>query len=189
MFAPTRPRRDTLCNPLRRLLAAGPQPTVPILLSQQHSPRQPSQTLPAHAAGRVSLRRWLLGLLVWAMVLGPTLGQMHRAVHAAATSQATVAVLHGVAHGGAAVQPTDADCGDGCASNSWVHALFAGHGPAACQLLDQASHGYAGPPAMLAFVGVAPESALPRPFAAAPRAVVLAAPFDARAPPTYGSRA
>ncbi|MEX8194162.1 hypothetical protein [Comamonas guangdongensis] len=165
------------------------------MLSQQHSPRQPSQTPPAHAAGRASLRgagltRWLLGLLVWAMVLGPTLGQMHRAVHAAAASQASVAVQHGVTHAGFATQAADgADCADGCASNSWVHALFAGHGPAACQLLDQASHGYAGPPAMLAFVGVAPESALPRPFVAAPRAVALAAPFDARAPPLHSSRA
>lgn len=134
---------------------------------------------------------WLTALLALAMVLGPTLGQMHRAVHAGAGQN----VAHGLHWAHAAVttalltQDTAVrDCSSdssGCASDlSWVHALFAGHGPAECQLLDQANHGYAGPPAVVAFVAPAPASALPQPFAPEPRAIFFAAPFDARGPPS-----
>ena len=86
---------------------------------------------------------WLTTLLALAMVLSPALGQMHRAVHAGATHNAA----HGPHWGHAAattalltqaqVVRSAADCvssssdRSGCASDlSWVHALFAGHGPA-----------------------------------------------------------
>ncbi|MGD9758019.1 MAG: hypothetical protein AB7U71_10870 [Comamonas sp.] len=149
---------------------------------------------PASAGGCASLReiwvmRWLMGLLALAMVLGPTLGQMHRAVHAVNTVPAKSYVAH--SH----VQPTSSavaaagDCqsdNSGCAPDQgWVHALFAGHGPAECQLLDQASHGYAGPVAIKAFSAPAPDSFIPRPFAPEPRAIFIAAPLAARAPPQF----
>ena len=132
--------------------------------------------------------RWLMGLLALAMVLGPTLGQMHRAVHAVNN---TVPAKSYVAH--SHVQPTSpavaGDCqsdNSGCAPDQgWVHALFAGHGPAECQLLDQVNHGYAGPVAIKAFSAPAPDSFIPRPFAPAPRAIFIAAPLAARAPPQF----
>ena len=140
---------------------------------------------------------WLTTLLALAMVLSPALGQMHRAVHAGATQN----VAHGPHWGHAAattalltqatVVSSAADCigasseRSGCASDlSWVHALFAGHGPAECQLLDQANHGYAGPPAVVAFVAPVPATALPQSFAPEPRTIFFAAPFDARGPPS-----
>ncbi len=140
---------------------------------------------------------WLTTLLALAMVLSPALGQMHRAVHAGATHNAA----HGQHWGHAAattalltqatVVRSAADCvssssdRSGCASDlSWVHALFAGHGPAECQLLDQANHGYAGPPAVVAFVAPVPATALPQPYAPEPRTIFFAAPFDARGPPS-----
>ena len=140
---------------------------------------------------------WLTTLLALAMVLSPALGQMHRAVHAGATHNAA----HGPHWGHAAattalltqakVVRSAADCVNsssdrsGCASDlSWVHALFAGHGPAECQLLDQANHGYAGPPAVVAFVAPVPATALPQSFAPEPRTIFFAAPFDARGPPS-----
>lgn len=140
--------------------------------------------------------RWLMGLLALAMLLGPTLGQMHRAVHAgiASSSKAYVAHSHLVQAAkvvlGEAVLASDCrvDSRNCTADLSWVHALFAGHGPAECQLLDQANHGYAGPPALLAFAAPAPALALPAPFAPVPRSIFLAAPFAARAPPlTFSS--
>ena len=132
--------------------------------------------------------RWLMGLLALAMVLGPTLGQMHRAVHAVNN---TVPAKSYVAH--SHVQPTSpavaGDCqsdNSGCAPDQgWVHALFAGHGPAECQLLDQVNHGYAGPVAIKAFSAPAPDSFIPLPFAPAPRAIFIAAPLAARAPPQF----
>ena len=146
---------------------------------------------------------WLAAMLALAMVLGPTLGQMHRAVHAAGLSPAVASAVgasceQAVGH----VANVSAADGDSCATpwalsaqaeqgtappdctaGNWVHALFAGHGPAECQLLDQANHGYAGPPAVLHFEGVAPDSALPAPYLPRPRAIFVAASFDARAPP------
>lgn len=133
--------------------------------------------------------RWLMGLLALTMVLGPMLGQMHRAVHLGSAPGGKVYAVH--SHAAPALSAASAEAaGDclvdrsSCASDlSWVHALFAGHGPAECQLLDQANHGYAGPVAVLAFSAPPPDSFIPRPFAPAPRAVFIAAPLAARAPP------
>ncbi|MDR0216929.1 MAG: hypothetical protein LBJ15_23375 [Comamonas sp.] len=146
---------------------------------------------------------WLTAMLALAMVLGPTLGQMHRAVHAAgispvvasAVSNSCAQAVGHVVHASVAdrdscaaplAQSAQAEPGElppDCTAGNWVHALFAGHGPAECQLLDQANHGYAGPPAVLHFEGVAPDSALPAPYLPRPRAIFVAASFDARAPP------
>ena len=146
---------------------------------------------------------WLAAVLALAMVLGPTLGQMHRAVQAAGLSPVVASAVgasceQAVGH----VANVSAADGDSCATpwalsaqaeqgaappdctaGNWVHALFAGHGPAECQLLDQANHGYAGPVAVLAFSAPPPDSFIPRPFAPAPRSVFIAAPLAARAPP------
>ena len=140
---------------------------------------------------------WLASMLALAMVLGPTLGQMHRAVHAAGLAPAAAAAP-GISHAAHGAAADNSNC-DGlvapsllaeqgaapadCPTGNWVHALFAGHGPAECQLLDEASHGYAGPPAVAHFDAVAPESALPAPHLPRPRAIFVAASFDARAPP------
>lgn len=133
--------------------------------------------------------RWLMGLLALSLLLGPTLGQMHRAVHAGSASSSTAFVAHAHAIQAAAVTADAADCATGAntcgADLAWVHALFAGHGPAECQLLDQANHGYAGPPAVLAFTAAAPPALLPQPQAPAPRAIFVAAPLTARAPPSH----
>ncbi|RGE47156.1 hypothetical protein DZC30_01205 [Comamonas testosteroni] len=125
-------------------------------------------------------------MLALAMVLGPTLGQMHRAVHAAAVAPAlgygsSAHTAHASSADAAACVSTAA--ANACGSGDWVHALFAGHGPADCQLLDQAGHGYAGPPALLQLAAVAPESAQVAVIFTRPRAIFVAASFDARAPP------
>ena len=133
--------------------------------------------------------RWLMGLLALAMVLGPTLGQMHRAVHLGSAPGGKIYAVH--SHAAPALSAASAEVVGNCPADrsscasdlSWVHALFAGHGPAECQLLDQANHGYAGSVAVLAFSAPPPDSFIPRPFAPAPRAVFIAAPLAARAPP------
>lgn len=130
--------------------------------------------------------RWLMVLLTLAMVLGPTLGQMHRAVHAVNTAAPAKSYV-GHSHALPTLSAVAGDCqsdNSGCTpGQGWVHALFAGHGPAECQLLDQANHGYAWPVAMLAFSAPAPDSFIPRPFAPTPRVIFIAAPLAARAPP------
>ena len=127
---------------------------------------------------------WLAAMLALAMVLGPTLGQMHKAVHAAATAPAlSYGGIGHIAHASASEAPACAGPAADCVSGSWIHALFAGHGPADCQLLDQASHGYAGPPAVAQFAAAAPDPAQPFIALSRPRAIFVAASFDARAPP------
>ncbi len=145
--------------------------------------------------------RWLMGLLALTMVLGPTLGQMHRAVHAGAPSKGSPHVAHLVGHAlqaatGVASGAGSSDCtadtaalGGSCGQGGWVHALFAGHGPSDCQLLDQASHALAGPPAVLEFAGVAPEVGQPQSWPSAPHSIFIAASFDARAPPLHSHSA
>ena len=114
--------------------------------------------------------RWLMGLLALSLLLGPTLGQMHRAVHAGSASSSTAFVAHAHAIQAAAVTADAADCATGAnacgADLAWVH-------------------GYAGPPAVLAFTAAAPPSLLPQPQAPAPRAIFVAAPLTARAPPSH----
>ncbi|WP_291595440.1 hypothetical protein [Comamonas sp.] len=131
-------------------------------------------------ARNVWVMRWLMGLLALAMVLGPTLGQMHRAVHLGSAPGGKTHAVHSHAQATLYCLAERNSCATDLA---WVHALFSGHGPAECQLLDQANHGYAGPVAVLAFSAPAPDSFIPRPFAPAPRAVFIAAPPAARAPP------
>ena len=105
-------------------------------------------------------RRLALAWLVLALVLAPALGQMHRVLH--------LPMALGLA------QPAGHDHGLG--------ALFGGHSPADCQLLDQLHHGGA----------AVAESSLPLAppngqRVASPAAQPLRAapplPFQARAPP------
>ncbi|QXZ11325.1 hypothetical protein KUF54_07050 [Comamonas sp. Y33R10-2] len=134
--------------------------------------------------------RWLMALLALAMVLGPTLGQMHRAVHAG-TAQSQSHAGH-QARVAAASESTSQNTSSTCATDpllgaSWVQALFAGHGPAECQLLDQAHHGLAGPPSAIAFVAPVPAAVQLVVFAAVPHTIFLAAPPGARGPPSHFS--
>ncbi|MEG0201761.1 MAG: hypothetical protein RR718_13505 [Comamonas sp.] len=154
--------------------------------SQRSQPMAATSRLPREVEGareRFWANRWLMALLALALVLGPALGQMHRVVHAAASSTATSAASSaGNAYGSAAVLATDSHVASGY---GWIHDLFAGHGPAECQLLDEHNHGYAGPPALQAFTPVVPDTAVPLfvPQATAGQAVL--AFFDARGPPLH----
>lgn len=149
----------------------------------------PHSQTPAHggrsgAARAAAGSRWLPWVLVWALVLGPLLGQMHRVVHASSASP--VAALAA----GAATESAQAGheewLGQGaCAPENWVHALFAGHGPAGCQLLDQLSQGHAGPVAADLFTPIAPQSAVPQWASQVPGGQSIAAFFDPRAPPAH----
>ncbi|MHA7602333.1 hypothetical protein ACX12L_20590 [Alicycliphilus sp. T452] len=120
---------------------------------------------PPHSHALPLLRRRLaLAWLLLALVLAPTLGRMHQVLHlpGGAAPQAH-------AHG--AGQALDA-----------LHALFAGHGNADCQVLDQqtlvgAALGQA--PALLQAAPQLPPACVPAP---AP-GTGGAAPFHARAPP------
>jgi hypothetical protein len=134
----------------------------------------------ARAAAGSARSRWLLWLLAWALVLGPMLGQMHRVVHAAASPVAAL-----VAAGD--TQSVQAGRETGHTAENWVHALFAGHGPAGCQLLDQLSHGHAGPVAVDLFTPLAPQSDAPLWASQVPGCQRIAAFFDPRAPPTHRS--
>ena len=106
------------------------------------------------------------------------LGQMHRVVHAATSPVAAL-----VATGNA--QSAQAGSETGHPAENWVHALFAGHGPAGCQLLDQLGHGYAGPVADDLFTPLAPQSDIPLWASQVSGSQSIAAFFDPRAPPTH----
>jgi len=127
------------------------------------SPLQPSTRLADRA------RRCALGWLLLALVLAPALGRMHQIVHGLGTGGAQ-ATAHTSAHGSA-----------GRALDT-LHALFAGHGSADCQVLDQQTLGGPAPAPLLALAHAAPQPAPAAPLAAAP-APRRAAPFQARAPP------
>jgi len=118
-----------------------------------------------------SLRQRLAwGVLLLALVLGPALGRVHQIVHGAGSgSQATTS--HAAAQG-TARQALDV-----------LHALFAGHGHADCQALDQQSTlGGAWQAPALALSQAAPQ-AVPAGVAPTPRAGRRPSPFHARAPP------
>lgn len=127
----------------------------------------PAPALRHGSGGALARPAWLLAwTLVLAIVLAPLLGQMHRVVHWGGIAGASIHAL----------QP-DPSPGD------WVHALFDGHGPAGCQLLDQHHDGLAGPSA----APVLPVPWAQPPLACPPPAVhdgrMRVAFFHARAPP------
>lgn len=126
-----------------------------------HPCHQSTAARPLPARGACWLP-WALALALW---LAPALVRMHEVVHSTA----------GHVHG-----PAD--------SERWVLALFAGHGPADCELLDQHS-AWAGPPTGGALASVHPPQEPPA--AQEQRAVFggSAAFFDPRAPPTSARRA
>lgn len=111
----------------------------------------------------LSLRRRLAALwLLLALAVVPLLGRMHQ-------------VVHGPASVHAAGQPV----------RDTLHALFAGHGHADCQVLDQQTLGGPWSACMLPLAQALPQQAPAWAPAAAP-ALRRLAPFQARAPPIAG---
>ncbi|WOI45095.1 hypothetical protein [Acidovorax sp. BLS4] len=74
--------------------------------------------------------------IAFALLLAPLLGRMHQVVHGGAPGLASASVSWpaGVAHHATAPTAPDARPGQG---GDGLHALFAGHHGADCQLLDQ----------------------------------------------------
>lgn len=132
----------------------------------------PAAQTPAHAlrhapGGAVARPAWLLAwALALAIALAPLLGHMHRVVHFGDTAGAAVQAQQG-----------------GNATPDWVHALFDGHGPAGCQLLDQHHHGLAGPPAALVLPPLWADQASICPHRSVRDGRMRVAFFHARAPP------
>lgn len=129
-------------------------------------PRPPNPQAIRQAAAQLS-RRLSLAWLLLALVLAPTLGRMHQVLHLPGTGGA-----HAAAHShGAGRQALDT-----------LHALFAGHGGAGCQVLDQQT-------LVGAALGQAPAPAQALPQLAPVATPVVApgtrsaVPFHARAPP------
>lgn len=127
------------------------------------TPPRPCLCLPARVRG------FALGWLLLALVLAPALGRVHQIVHGLGTGGAQRGVLHAGAPGCSQTLDT-------------LHALFAGHGSADCQVLDQLTLGGPAPAPLLALAQTAPQPAPAFAFAAAPLPR-RAAPFQARAPP------
>lgn len=78
----------------------------------------------------MALRRGLLWTLLWALLLAPTLGYMHRVVHG---PQVVIGHERAAQHG-------HGEAGD-CDHGSWLAGLFAAHeDEGSCRLFDQVSH-------------------------------------------------
>ena len=141
----------------------------------------------AGADGRSAQGLRLIWALVFALLLAPALGQMHRAVHGHGTAVpgvrlATAQTVQALA-APRLVKETGAQDAKQGAAQDWVHALFAGHHPAECQLLDQLHHSLGAPPPALSLAQALPPAGLALPALQAPRGTTSAAHFDARAPP------
>ena len=114
--------------------------------------------------------------LVWALLLAPTLGRWHQAVHGAGGAHAPrieAALVVASAVGDAALAQSP---------GNFLERLFSGHARSDCVLLDQATLGYALPSTGLVLPDAAPQAgALPAP----PERVVRrhVALFHARGPP------
>lgn len=126
-------------------------------------------TLPA-AVRRVAV--W--GLLL-ALVLAPALGRWHQVLHA--TPASAVVALHDDGGAGGSVQATPA-----AHAPSLLAALFSGHAPIDCLLLDQLALGTALPCSAPVLPAAAPAVA---PSAPAPERIAVrhVALFQARGPP------
>lgn len=119
----------------------------------------------------MSMRRWVLGLAVCAVLAAQMLGLLHRVVHSplvALVPPAAVADGHGHAH----LRPADA-----------LRKLFFGHGSASdCRVYDQVGHSDALPAlAILALPATVPAFVLQ--YFAGEFIARWAALFDARGPP------
>lgn len=129
-------------------------------------------TLPA------ALRRAAVWGLLLALVLAPSLGRWHQVLHA--TPAPAVAALHDDGGAGGAVHATPAT--HATHASSLLAALFPGHAPIDCLLLDQLALGTALPCNAPVLPAAAPAVA---PGAPAPErmAVRHVAQFQARGPP------
>lgn len=119
-------------------------------------------------------RRLALAWLLLALVLAPALGRMHQVLHLPA-GQGLAHALHDDGHARDAASA-------GQQALDTLHALFAGHSAADCQVLDEqtlvgAALGQA--PAQVQAQPQLPPAKTPAPVPRAGRA----APFHARAPP------
>ena len=113
-------------------------------------------------------RRVLCHALLWALVLAPTLGQIHRVLHGDGRVVHTVAAAQGA---------------NEAPAQAWA-ALFFGHHASDCQMLDALGMADGPPSASLASVHPLP-FAQPLVSTPAPIAAQRAAPFQARAPPAW----
>ena len=132
--------------------------------------------LAKHRTAYRPLHQMAMWALVWALLLSPTIGRWHEAVHGA-----------GSVHGSRAESALVVASGWGAqaraqAAGHFLERLFSGHARSDCVLLDQASLGYALPSTGLALPAAVPQAcALPAP----PERVVRrhVALFQARGPP------
>jgi hypothetical protein len=133
-------------------------------------------------------RTWMvLWSLVVAMLLAPTLGRMHQAVHAHGPALALVAEHLADANTPLATGPQVSEAAPHVATASsvpdWVHGLFSGHSTADCLSLDQAHHGMAGPPFVVQWASAElPAGQLVQDISTQ-RASAAPAFFNPRAPP------
>lgn len=131
--------------------------------------------MPLSPSPQPTLRRRVgLAWLLLALLLAPMLGRMHQVLHVPGASQGALPA----AHPAAGELAHDA----GRHATDLLHALFAGHGTADCQVLDQSTQlGSGSGPAGVA-AQVLAQTAPAAPAASAPAARRFAA-FRARAPP------
>lgn len=121
----------------------------------------------------MTLRRWCLAWVLFALVCAQALGFMHRVAHG---PQAALPALHGPAAQAQQESPAPAPAG-------WIEALFAGHGDeSGCRLFDAVAPDVLPLPAALAVLSLpVAVGALHWASAVLPRR--CAAPFQARGPP------
>ena len=129
-----------------------------------------------HALGPRPVHQVAMWALVWALLIAPTIGRWHEAVHG-----------DGSAHGSRAETALVVASGVGDqaraqAPGNFLEHLFSGHARSDCVLLDQATLGYALPSTGMALPAAEPQTcALPAPPERAVRRHV--ALFQARGPP------
>lgn len=133
------------------------------------TPRLPANARPGAVRTRASVALWAL---VWALVLAPSLGRWHEALHGQASAPMVAAL---------AAAPS-ADVAGVAAERGFLQRLFSDHARADCWLLDQATLSYALPCAALALAAVVLPQAVPwgTAWGTAHRHV---AHFQARGPP------
>ena len=112
------------------------------------TPRLLASARPGAVRARGSVALWAL---VWALVLAPSLGRWHEALHGQASAPMVAAL---------AVAPS-ADVAGVAAERGFLQRLFSDHARADCWLLDQATLGYALPCTALALAAVVLPQAVP----------------------------
>ena len=123
-----------------------------------------------------TMRRWLLALLVLAMVAMQTLGAMHAVVHGLGNGEMPASLQSHALQG----KPQDVHV---VHAHSTLLDLFTGHGSAVdCQLFDQVSHDYGLAKAVMA-LAAAPVPVFLYQYFQGEAVARWATLFDARGPP------